>query len=185
MASPAMHLAIAKKYIERHNNLNYKEFIKGTLYPDAETNNIKLHYPKSSIMGEFAIGVYDKVNLYAFLTDYPKLNDFELGYFLHLVTDYLFFHECFTRDYLMNTKCEQFCKELYHAYDCLDSYLFAKYHITKEDYKAYPSEYYPGIPYEECLLSKDFVDNFIKRVSYIDLDKFINKIREFGSNVEP
>lgn len=43
-ASPAMHLAIAKKYIERHNNLNYKEFIKGTLYPDVETNNIKLHY---------------------------------------------------------------------------------------------------------------------------------------------
>ena len=25
-----MHLAVAKKYIEKHNNLNYKEFIKGT-----------------------------------------------------------------------------------------------------------------------------------------------------------
>ena len=81
MASPAMHLAIAKIYIGKHNNLNYKNFIKGTLYPDAETNSIKLHYPKSFIMGEFAIGVYDKVNLYVFLTDYPKLNDFELGYF--------------------------------------------------------------------------------------------------------
>lgn len=185
MASVAMHLAIAKKYLEKHKELDYKEFIKGTLYPDAETNSIKLHYPKSSIMGEFAIGVYDKVDLYAFLTDYPKLNDFELGYFLHLVTDYLFFHECFTRDYLINTKREQFCKELYHAYDCLDSYLFAKYHITKEDYKAYPSEYYPGIPYEECLLSKDLVNNFIKRVSFIDLDKYINKVQEFGVNVKP
>lgn len=115
------------------------------------------------------------MNLYAFLTDYPKLNDFELGYFLHLVTDYLFFHECFTRDYLMNTKREQFCKELCHAYDCLDSYLFTKYHITKEDYKAYPSKYYPGTPYEGCLLSKELVDNFIKRVSYIDLESILIK----------
>lgn len=185
MASPAMHLAIAKKYIEKYNNLNYKEFIKGTLYPDATANSIALHYPKSSMMSEFAIGGYDKVNLYAFLIDHPKLNDFELGYFLHLVTDYLFFHECFTNDYLMNTNREEFCKELYHSYDCLDSYLFAKYHITKKDYKDYPSEYYPGIPYEECLLSKELVDNFIKRVISINLEKYINKIKEYKGNIKP
>lgn len=185
MASLAMHLAIAKKYLEKHNNLNYREFIKGTFYPDAEANSIKLHYPKNSIMSKFAIGVYDKVNLYAFLIEHSTLNDFELGYFLHLVTDYLFFHECFDSNYLAKTNREEFYQELYHSYDCLDSYLFTKYYITKEDYKDYPSGYHPGIPYEECLLSKELVDNFIKRVSSIDLEKYLNKIRKFKDNIKP
>lgn len=167
MASPAMHLAIAKRYIEKHNNLNYKEFVKGTLYPDAEKNSIKLHYPKSSIMGEFAIGVYDKVDLYAFLADYPKLNDFELGWFLHLVTDYIFFEECFTEEYLLKNSYEEFCKDLYFAYDHLNIYLSEKYHIVKNDYKDYPSEYYPGKDYEKCILPKKMIDAFIKKVSSI------------------
>ena len=29
------------------------------------------------------------------------LDDFELGWFLHLVTDYLFFDECFSKEYLL------------------------------------------------------------------------------------
>jgi len=185
MASPAMHLAIAKKYIEKHSKINYKEFIKGTLYPDATKDSIELHYPKSSAISEFAISVYDKVNLYEFLTKHPYLNDFELGYFLHLVTDYLFFHECFSNGYLTNTTTKDFCKELYHTYDCLDSHLFTKYHITKEQYQEYPHLYYPGIPYEKCLLSKEVVDKFIKRVSSINLKKYRNKILEFKDNVKP
>lgn len=186
MASAAIHLAIAKKYIEKHNNLSYKEFIKGTLFPDAEANSIELHYPKSSLIGKLPIDIYDnKVDLYAFLLDHPKLSDFELGWFLHLVTDYLFFQDCFTKDYLMNTDYEKFCKDLYYSYDCLDSYLFNKYHIIKDDFKDYPSEYYPGIPYEDCLFSKELIDNFIKKVSSIDLDKYILKIKKYEANAKP
>lgn len=185
MASAAIHLAIAKKYLEKHKNLNYEEVMKGTLYPDAETNSVELHYPKNYIIGEFAISVYNKVNLFAFLEEHATLSDFELGWFLHLITDYLFFLECFTSEYLIHKRTEEFCKELYHAYDCLDSYLFTKYHISKEDFKNYPSEYYPGIPYEECILPKEMVDNFIERVSSIDLDKYIVKIKENKQNYKP
>lgn len=177
MASAAMHVAIAKKYLEQHNNLNYEEVIRGTSYPDAETNSIELHYPKSYIIGKSAISVYNKVYLPTFLEEHETLNDFEIGWFLHLVTDYLFFQECFTSDYLKNKSTEKFCKELYHAYDCLDFYLFTKYHITIDDFKEYPSEYYPGIPYEDCILPKEMVDSFIKRVSSIDLEKYILKIK--------
>lgn len=185
MASPTIHLAIAKKYLDKHPSLDSKEFIKGVLFPDASENSIKLHYPKTFIMDKFAIGVYNKVDLYAFLDAYPRLDDFELGWFLHLVTDYLFFHECFTTDYLKCTTHEVFCDELYHAYDCLESYLRDKYHVTKADFKDYPNEYYEGIQYEKCLLSKELVDKFIKRVSDIDLDSYIEKIRSCQSNVEP
>lgn len=185
MASAAIHLAIAKQYLERHPDLDKKDLFRGTLYPDVGINSIELHYPKSFVICDFAIGVYDKVDLYAFLLSNNVFNSFEVGWFLHLVTDYLFFLECFTEEYLLSKTCNKFCQELYHAYDCLDSYLFTKYHIVKEDYEAYSSEYYPGIPYEECILSKEMVDAFIDRVSSIDLEKYIEKIKLAQENVKP
>ena len=60
-----------------------------------------------------------------------------------------------------------------------------KYNVNKEDFKEYPSEYYPGIPYEKCILSKEMVDNFIKRVSSIDLEKYIEKIKDKKQNCKP
>lgn len=113
------------------------------------------------------------------------MDDFELGWFFHLVTDYLFFEECFTEEYLLNNSYKDFCKDLYFAYDHLNLYLSEKYHITEDDYKDYPSEYYPGKPYENCILTKDMIDAFIKEVSSIDLDKYIMKIKKFQSNIKP
>ena len=63
-----------------------------------------------------------KVNLYSFLQDHEYLNDFELGWFLHLITDYLFFEECFDTEYLLENSYEQFCKDLYFAYNHLNLY---------------------------------------------------------------
>ena len=44
MASSVIHLAIAKKYLEKNTFLNYKNVIDGTLYPDAVDDNDKSHY---------------------------------------------------------------------------------------------------------------------------------------------
>ncbi len=93
-----------------------------------------------------------KVNLYAFLQNHQDLNDFELGWFLHLVTDYLFFDECFTKEYLLTHTFQQFREDLEFAYSHLNLYLSKKYHITKEDYQAYPNEFYPGVEYQKCIL---------------------------------
>lgn len=185
IASAAIHISIAKKYLEKHPNLNYDEFIKGTLYPDVRPNNVEHHYPKSTIIGDFAISVYNKVDLYAFLQANKNLDDFKLGYFLHLVTDYLFFRECLNVEYLKRTTPETFKRELYHAYDTLDSYLILKYNITKEDYKAYPYMYSEGIPYKKNLLNKELIDKFITRVSSIDLDKYIQRIKDYQDNIKP
>lgn len=185
MACATIHLAIAKKYLENHKDLNYEKVIAGTLYPDAVENNDKSHYTDINRGNDNVSHVRGKVNLYAFLKEHESLNDFELGWFLHLVTDYLFFEECFTEEYLLNNSYKDFCKDLYFAYDRLHLYLSEKYHITKDDYKDYPSEYYPGIPYEDCILSKEMIDTFIEKVSNIDLDKYINKIKKRQNNIKP
>lgn len=185
MASPAIHLAIAKKYLEKNASFNYKNVIDGTLYPDAVDDKDKSHYTDINRGSDNVSHVRGKVNLYEFLIEHEFLSDFELGWFLHLVTDYLFFEECFTTEYLLNRTYEAFCKDLYFAYDCLNTYIPEKYHITEVDYASYPSEYYPGIPYEDSVLSKDMIDKFIERVSSVDLDEYIERIRKSKKNVKP
>lgn len=44
MACATIHLAITKKYLETHANLNYRDVIAGTLYPDAADNNDESYY---------------------------------------------------------------------------------------------------------------------------------------------
>lgn len=185
MACATIHLAIAKKYLETHTTLNYRDVIAGTLYPDAANNNDESHYTNLNRGNDNVSHVRGKVNLYSFFKDHEYLNDFELGWFLHLITDYLFFEECFSTEYLLENSYEQFCKDLYFAYDHLNFYLSENYNITKNDYMDYPSEYYSGVPYEECILSKDLIDTFINRVSSIDLEKYIRKIQKIKSNVKP
>ncbi len=80
---------------------------------------------------------------------------------------------------------EDFCKDLYFAYNRLNLYLSQKYNITETDYKDYPSEYYPGKTYEDCILPKEKIDTFIIEVSSIDFDKYIKKIKEYQSNIKP
>ena len=185
MASPTIHLAIAKKYLEKKKSINYKKFIAGTLYPDAVDDNNKSHYTDVNRGNDNVSHVRGKVNLYDFLIEHESLSDFELGWFLHLVTDYLFFEKCFSTEYLLNNSYETFCKDLYFAYDCLNTYIPKKYHITKNDYADYPSEYYPGIPYEDCILSKNMIDEFISYVSSVDIYEYIKKIRKSKKNVKP
>ena len=185
MASAAIHLAIAKQYLERHPDLDKKEMLRGTLYPDAASDNDKSHYTRKNRGFDNVSHVRSKVDLYAFLLEHKTLNSFEIGWFLHLVTDYLFFLECFTEEYLLSKSYQEFCSELYHAYDCVYLYMEEKYHIVKEDYEAYPSEYYPGTPYEECILPKEMINAFIERVSSIDLEKYIKKINLAKENVKP
>lgn len=185
MACATIHLAIAKKYLERHNDLDYKKVIAGTLYPDAAEDNDKSHYTDANRGNDNVSHVRGKVNLYNFLNEHETLDDFELGWFIHLVTDYLFFEECFTTEYLQENSYEDFCKDLYFAYSCLNTYLSDKYAITEEDYKSYPSEFYPGTEYQECILPAKMIESFINRVSIIDIEKYIEKIKENKKNIKP
>ena len=187
MASSAMHLAVTKKYLEKNKdkNFDYKKIIAGTLYPDVTNDKDKTHYTMTGRGDNNVTYLASKVDLYAFLKEHEILDDFKLGWFLHLVTDYLFFQECFTKEYLLGSSYEKFRKDLYFAYDCLEKYLEEKYNITIEDYVDYPSEYHEGISYQESILSKDLIDNFIERVSSIDIEKYIDKIRNAKRNVKP
>ena len=186
MASAPIHLAIAKKVAERYPHYDERQLLAGTLYPDTIENKNKSHYADLTKRDKDLVSqLAGKVNLYAFLLEHKSLTSFEFGWFLHLVTDYLFFDECFTETYLLTHDFESFRKDLYFAYDCLCNYLITKYNITMDDYTDYLSEFYPGIDYQDCIFAKEIIDNFITRVSSIDYNKYVMKIRHAKINVKP
>lgn len=74
MASASIHLAIAKKYLEKHKDLEYKEFIKGTLYPDAAEDNDATHYTLKNRGTDNVSHVQSKVQLYDFLKEHETMD---------------------------------------------------------------------------------------------------------------
>ena len=97
MAGYVIHLAIGEEYIKNYPNeiKDYNNFIEGIIYPDSVKDKSLTHCgPKSSM-----------VNLKKFFTDRDINNDFDKGYFLHLVTDYLFYNKFlkfFSKKYIYN-----------------------------------------------------------------------------------
>lgn len=59
------------------------------------------------------------VNLYNFLKAHKIDTSFNRGYFLHLLTDYLFY----------NRYIEYWSTDIYTDYDLLNPYLLKKYHV--------------------------------------------------------
>lgn len=110
MPSYIVHLAIAQEYLKKHNKKYSKDFILGSLEPDFTTVKSETHYGKSPA--------------YTSLKEYLKNNkintDFDQGYFLHLVTDYLFYNH-----YLNELRKPQ----IYDDYDILTKPLLEKYNI--------------------------------------------------------
>ena len=87
MASYSMHLAIAKIYLKYHKEENIEEFLKGSIDPDLAPFDEKgrTHYGIHAAWAnpaKYLNAIGGKLN-----TSYKR------GYFLHLVTDYIFYHK--------------------------------------------------------------------------------------------
>ena len=98
MVCATIHLVIAKKYLETYTTLNYRDAIAGTLYLNVADNNDESHYTNLNRGNDNVSYVRGKVNLYSFLKDYEYLNDFELGWFLHLIVNHSFLKNAFYQE---------------------------------------------------------------------------------------
>lgn len=106
MAGYVIHLAVGEEFLRMYPNeiKNYNDFIDGIIYPDLVNDKALTHYgPKSS-----------QVHLDEFFKNSDINNDFNKGYFLHLVTDYLFYNK-FLKVFSK--------KDIYDDYDSLNERL--------------------------------------------------------------
>lgn len=150
MPGYVIHLAVAERYLEKHKEKNedYNEFIEGVIYPDSTKIKSETHYgPRSS-----------ESNVYEFLKEHELNNSFEKGYFLHLLTDYLFY----------NRYIDKVSEKIYNDYDVLNDLLIEKYHVVLPEKVKGQVFSKKG---ELYILSMELLDRLIENISDMDLDQ--------------
>ena len=157
MAGYVIHLAIAEEYLKKHKDVkeDYDEFIKGVIYPDSVTDKSLTHYGIKS----------SKVILKDFLQDNEINNSYMRGYFLHLITDYLFY----------NKYLEKFSKDIYNDYDILNKRLIEKYNVVL------PENIQNNVFYEDGetkILTMELAIKIIDEISDLNLNAVEKEIRE-------
>lgn len=173
-----IHIAIAKKYIEKHKAeiKDEESFIKGVIAPDMNGNldgiaedKSKTHYGK---WGRYQVTTYIEQFLEDTNIDISK--DFWKGYFLHLLSDHYFYNKIFKELYQEMKKNND---RFYYDYDCLNKSLIKKYDIEiLENIKKYMN-YYDGEP---KYLKEDEVINFIEQISNMNIKEKVEIIKQKG-----
>ena len=161
MPGYVIHLSVANRYIEKHPEeiKDHNKFIEGVISPDGVTDKSTTHYgPKSS-----------KVNLKLFLESNEINDDFNKGYFLHLVTDYLFF----------NRFLDYFSKDIYNDYDILNKTLEEKYNVKIPEEVKNKVFYKTG---ETKILNLESVIEFIEKTSEYKLEYIKQRVIENDIN---
>lgn len=155
MAGYVIHLAVAESYIKKHEGdiKDYNRFIEGVIFPDSVSDKSITHYGDKS----------SKTDLKAFLEDNKIDNDYNKGYFLHLVTDYIFY----------NKLLKYFSKDIYNDYDILNEKLQKKFNVTL------PENIKDRVFYKEGktkVLKLENIIKFIEDVSDYKLDEIKERI---------
>ena len=105
------------------------------------------------------------INLREFLKENEINNDYDKGYFLHLVTDYIFY----------NKFLECFSKDIYNDYDVLNEKLQEKYNVNIPESIRKEIFYKKG---KTVILEMDKVVKFIEEVSDYKLSEIKEKVLE-------
>lgn len=154
MAGYVIHLAVAKEYLRNFRIKDEKEFLRGIIAPDLLSHGDKTttHYSEHGGSG---------VNLKEFLKHNSISTEYMQGYFLHLVTDYLFYDT-----YFPNTINET---RQYNDYDILNKELIEEYSIDiPEDIKDVV-QFKTG---ELELLDREKIDQMIQEISKKSLSEY-------------
>lgn len=138
MPSLDIHIAIARKYLKEHNDIQDEiAFIKGNLELDLVDDRNESHFTKKGNKDNLLNILKNKIQLDEYLKTTKISDDYEKGYFLHLLTDYIFFNDFLDKDYIKNTDYNNLKKDLYYSYNIAHNYLNENYDI---DYNLFQNE---------------------------------------------
>ena len=177
----AIHLAVAKKYLEKHKDENYDDFILGTTAPDIELSNISelikgvsndkrsRHFGTDYSKDSFIEYMKRKVNLNLFFEFNDINTSFLRAYFLHLLCDYRFFGEYISNSKLDSLSFSEAVTIGYNDYNIITPNLIEKYNL---DIPFQIKDIILGKGQGELrILDEDIVDKFIDDMAKIDLYK--------------
>lgn len=153
-----IHVAVGKIYAQNNEIEDLQSFYRGIIDPDMTDDKSKTHY--GPISSESGLNKYIEQN--EIKTSYQE------GYFLHLVTDYIFYRKFLTH-------CNS---NIYDDYDKTNNKLLKKYKIE------IPKEVEKVVKFKEGklnILNEEKLYEFIEEVGKINIRKIISKK---GCNIE-
>ena len=157
MPGYVIHLAVGKVYLRNNKIKNLGEFERGILAPDMEQDKSKSHYGSYS----------NKPDLNRYIELNRELDDFKEGYFLHLLTDYIFY----------NKFLQGWSADIYDDYNKLNRAIVQRYGIIVPKEVKDIVQYADGTP---KILSEDRLYQFIETVGKINIRKlFLSKNIDF------
>ena len=146
MPGYVIHLAVGKVDSNKNKISDLERFERGIIAPDLAKDKAKSHYgPYSSIP-----------DLDRYLKERGTTNEFDEAYFLHLMTDYLFY----------NRFLKEWNEHIYDDYDKLNGRIIKKYNIVL------PKELLGVVKIKEGeleLLDEEQIYSFIDTVGRIDI----------------
>ncbi len=193
MPSFNIHLAVAVKYSQSHKIENKEEFFRGNIDPDLVKDKSISHYTGMRDKNHLRQYVFEKVRLNEFLKKNKVETDYEKGVFLHLATDFIFYQEILTDEYLTKVDFDEMIQDLYYTYRITNPYLEEKYNIhslnlddvMNSNIKQTLIRMNVDNTCGTNLLPETIMDNFIEKVAKIDLESYIEKIKREDKNVFP
>src|SRR5574344_1473491 len=159
MASTIVHMAVAREVMKRINVGDGKSFLLGSIAPDvAKKIGEQKAYTHFMNMGS------DLPNLDLFLDKYYEYlgNPFELGYFIHLVTDYAWFDD-FIDVFYPNREIEHYDDMIYNDYSSLNREVMDYYNLNLSF--LYEDQYLPVSHIKE--VPTDEIPEVIDKVGYM------------------
>jgi len=186
MPSYGVHRAVGVVYLSKNKVNDSEAFMQGIVKPDvlSDVNGLKKmdthfgYFPrgKPCVKNEFK----SKTNLYRYLVSCEPKSDEDMGYFLHLVTDHLWFYRFLYKkemEQLYNKKdmAQTYNKKtLYHDYACIAKEVEKVYHVPD----GLPTLTWKTIDDEPIYFSRRGMHEFIKYCGGLNLKKLKVNILE-------
>ena len=149
MPGYVIHLSVAEEYLKKNNKAeDYEEFIEGVIYPDSIKDKWITHFGEKS----------SKSNLCKFLQEKDVKTSFNRGYFLHLLTDYLFY----------NRYIDTMTSDMYNDYDVLNDRLVEKYNVKVPE--KVKNQIFSNPNGVLKILTEKLVYEMVEEISNMDID---------------
>lgn len=185
MPSFQIHLAIAKRYIEKHEIGEKEAFIQGSVAPDFVRPKEISHYTIGIPNNNLLENLTNKVDIKRYLKENKISTTYDQGVFLHLLTDRIFYTEFFDKEFIQNTTQQEFSEDLYTSYEQINDYLINKYQVDDipSELREKIKDYIEKAKQEQKITAKTGknilplgkLDDFIERMSNMNLEEYITK----------
>ncbi len=185
MPSMAVHLAVANEFLKYNKINDKKSFRQGVLEPDilglkSQEEKEKAHYtePQTPNM-TLKKRLETKVNLVNYFNDRKIDSDFEVGYYLHLLTDYYFFsYFLFAPNHKKIKTKKVNMRELYNDYEKIAKDMEQIFGVDNSS-TPWAGLYQEGEP---TFFTKQEICDFVEKCSKIDIFKLKEEILKDPQN---